>query len=166
MKHPDRIFSGDYSRNMWKAINKAKTKSALRNALYLVCCRLQELESKIADVDYHENAICACCGNDLSANNTTDALIECRSVLSMVVGNCTLPDDLVKSCNYAIDVADGAIEDTGNTGGAFGICPICGWEDDPVQNENEYMHGGANKGCLFEHKMKFAEKELSGLCSH
>jgi hypothetical protein len=39
-----RIFSGDYSRDMWDAINKAKTKRELRGALYFVCCRLQELE--------------------------------------------------------------------------------------------------------------------------
>ena len=41
------IFSEDYSRNMWKAINKAKSKKDLRDALYLVCCRIQELEDKI-----------------------------------------------------------------------------------------------------------------------
>jgi hypothetical protein len=44
----DRIFSGDYSREMWEAINGAKTKKDLRWALYLVCCRLQELESKLS----------------------------------------------------------------------------------------------------------------------
>ena len=40
------IFSGDYSRSMWDAINGAKTKAELRSALYLVCCRVQELETK------------------------------------------------------------------------------------------------------------------------
>lgn len=44
-EHP--IFSGDYSKDMWKAINSAKTKTDLRWALYLVCCRLQELETLI-----------------------------------------------------------------------------------------------------------------------
>ena len=44
---PDEIFSGDYSRDMWDAINNAKTKDDLRWALYFVCCRLQELESRI-----------------------------------------------------------------------------------------------------------------------
>lgn len=44
----DRIFSGDYSVDMWDAINEAKSKSDLRDALYLVCCRLQELEAKLA----------------------------------------------------------------------------------------------------------------------
>jgi hypothetical protein len=42
-----RIFSGDHSVEMWDAINNAKTKEELRRALYLVCCRLQELEAKI-----------------------------------------------------------------------------------------------------------------------
>jgi len=48
MKHPEKIFSGDYSRDMWDEINGAKTIAQLRLALYVVCCRLQELESKIA----------------------------------------------------------------------------------------------------------------------
>lgn len=43
----DRIFSGEYSRDMWKEINNARTRGDLRRALYFVCCRLQELESKI-----------------------------------------------------------------------------------------------------------------------
>jgi len=41
------IFSGRYSKDVWETINSAKTKSDLRDALYLVCCRIQELESKI-----------------------------------------------------------------------------------------------------------------------
>jgi hypothetical protein len=42
-----RIFGGDYSRAMWKAINEAKTKKDLQSALYLVCCRLQEFEDRL-----------------------------------------------------------------------------------------------------------------------
>ena len=48
---PDRIFSGDASREMWNEINGAKTVTALRYALYGVCCKLQEFETKIADED-------------------------------------------------------------------------------------------------------------------
>ena len=48
MKYPRRIFSGDYSVPMWKEINEAKTITELRRALYFVCCRLQELEAKLA----------------------------------------------------------------------------------------------------------------------
>jgi len=44
-----KIFSGDYSRNMWNAINSAKTITQLRWALYLVCCRLQELENILSE---------------------------------------------------------------------------------------------------------------------
>lgn len=44
-----KIMSGDYSRDMWWAINHAKTKKELREALYFVCCRLQELEVKYDD---------------------------------------------------------------------------------------------------------------------
>ncbi len=41
-----KIMSGDYSGDMWYAISHAKTKRELREALYFVCCRLQELETK------------------------------------------------------------------------------------------------------------------------
>jgi hypothetical protein len=44
---PEKIFSGDYSRDMWEAINSAKSKRDLRRALYFVCCRIQELESRL-----------------------------------------------------------------------------------------------------------------------
>lgn len=46
-KQPDRIFSGEYSHKMWTMINEAGTAEQVRNALYLVCCRLQELEAKL-----------------------------------------------------------------------------------------------------------------------
>lgn len=42
-----RIFSGNYSRDMWDAVNRAKTKQNLQEALYFVCCRLQEFESAL-----------------------------------------------------------------------------------------------------------------------
>lgn len=42
-----KIFSGEDSRGMWRQINKAKTRKQLRRALYFVCCRIQELESKV-----------------------------------------------------------------------------------------------------------------------
>jgi len=41
-----KIMSGEYSKDMWRDINEAKTIAELREALYFVCCRLQELESK------------------------------------------------------------------------------------------------------------------------
>ena len=47
IKEKDRVFSGDYSSDMWNAINKANTRDDLRSALYFVCCRIQELESKL-----------------------------------------------------------------------------------------------------------------------
>lgn len=46
-KEPEKIFSGEYSRDMWEAINSAKSKDDLQAALYFVCCRLQELESRL-----------------------------------------------------------------------------------------------------------------------
>jgi hypothetical protein len=41
------IFSGKYSRDMWTAINTAKTIKDCRDAMYLICCRLQELEDRL-----------------------------------------------------------------------------------------------------------------------
>jgi len=46
------IFSGKRSAPVWDAINKARTVSDLREALYFVGCKLQELESK---VDQHKH---------------------------------------------------------------------------------------------------------------
>ena len=45
---PKRIMSGEYSRDMWMNINTAKTVEELRYALYFVCCRLQQLESRFS----------------------------------------------------------------------------------------------------------------------
>ncbi len=42
----EKIFSGDYSVDMWEKINGAESVDDLREALYLVCCRLQEFEHK------------------------------------------------------------------------------------------------------------------------
>ena len=43
----ERIFSGEYSKKMWKDINTAKTKKQLRWALYHICCKMQELERSV-----------------------------------------------------------------------------------------------------------------------
>ena len=42
----EEIFSGEYSKKMWEAINTAETVEDIQDALYFVCCRIQELESK------------------------------------------------------------------------------------------------------------------------
>ena len=36
------------------------------------------------------------------------------------------------------------------------ICPVCFWENDPVQNENENFAGGANEICLSDAKKNFS----------
>jgi hypothetical protein len=53
----NRIFSGEYSKKMWKSINKAKTKKELRWSLYFVCCRLQELEGLLCQDKEFEKKI-------------------------------------------------------------------------------------------------------------
>ncbi|GHU76133.1 hypothetical protein FACS189461_3330 [Spirochaetia bacterium] len=39
----------------------------------------------------------------------------------------------------------------------FDICPVCGWEDDPVQRNNPDYDGGANHLSLNEARRAFAE---------
>ena len=42
--------------------------------------------------------------------------------------------------------------------GAYEICPICGWEDDPVQRREPDFEGGANTLSLNEARRKYAEE--------
>lgn len=39
--------------------------------------------------------------------------------------------------------------------GTYEICPVCGWDDDDTQFNNEQLAGGANKVCLREAKNNF-----------
>jgi hypothetical protein len=34
----------------------------------------------------------------------------------------------------------------------YGICPVCDWEDDPVQNDDPDFWGGANELCLNDYQ--------------
>jgi len=43
--------------------------------------------------------------------------------------------------------------------GSYEICPICGWEDDKMQNTNPDYRGGANQKSLNESRM-FYKKSL------
>lgn len=45
--------------------------------------------------------------------------------------------------------------------GGFAICPVCFWEDDPIQLEDESFKGGANDVCLLDARRKF---KLFGAC--
>jgi hypothetical protein len=37
----------------------------------------------------------------------------------------------------------------------FEICPLCGWQDDPVQNEDPDYAGGANDMSLNDYRRKW-----------
>lgn len=41
--------------------------------------------------------------------------------------------------------------------GGYEICPVCFWEDDPIQNCDPEFAGGANKVCLNEARRNFEE---------
>lgn len=41
--------------------------------------------------------------------------------------------------------------------GVYEICPVCFWEDDPVQNEDSSFAGGANRVTLDEARRNFVE---------
>ena len=41
---------------------------------------------------------------------------------------------------------------------AYEICPVCGWEDDPVQRREPYYEGGANTLCLNDAIRKYNEE--------
>ena len=41
--------------------------------------------------------------------------------------------------------------------GSYNICPLCGWEDDPVQMANPALRGGANGGSLIEYQREALE---------
>lgn len=39
----------------------------------------------------------------------------------------------------------------------YDICPVCGWEYDPIQHSNLFYSGGANKENLGGYRMDFNE---------
>lgn len=39
--------------------------------------------------------------------------------------------------------------------GTYDICPLCGWEDDPVQHDDPTYRGGANHESLIECRLNF-----------
>jgi len=42
----------------------------------------------------------------------------------------------------------------GEPPGSFGICSVCGWEDDPVQIKHPRMRAGANGGSIFDYQQQ------------
>ncbi|MBC7883528.1 MAG: hydrolase [Anaerolineae bacterium] len=39
--------------------------------------------------------------------------------------------------------------------GGYEICPVCGWEDDPLQADDPLFSGGANEQSLNEARVNF-----------
>lgn len=42
----------------------------------------------------------------------------------------------------------------GEPPGSFGICSVCGWEDDPSQIRHPRMRGGANTGSIHDYQQE------------
>ena len=42
---------------------------------------------------------------------------------------------------------------------SYEICPVCGWEDDPVQRKDPDFRGGANKLSLNEAREEYLKGE-------
>lgn len=47
--------------------------------------------------------------------------------------------------------------------GSYGICPICFWEDDIIQNQSPFYCGGANKISLYQAQCNFTLFRVSSL---
>lgn len=47
--------------------------------------------------------------------------------------------------------------------GSYEICPVCFWEDDPVQNHDPTYSGGANSVCLEEAARNFIKQGVAGV---
>ena len=55
------IFGGEHSRKMWEEINNAETIEDVKDAMYTICCRLQEFE---AMVSIDRQVQCPICGEE------------------------------------------------------------------------------------------------------
>lgn len=64
VRNKNRIFSGSDSKDMWFSLNDAKTFNELQEALYFVCCRLQNLEDKLEPLFKFYNRIRKYFGNN------------------------------------------------------------------------------------------------------
>lgn len=82
--------------------------------------------------------------NDCSQNNTKCINIEKEYDLDGIIEEIDryVNDRYICPCcgNYTFTEEPGS----------FDICPVCYWEDDAVQNDNEDLSGGANKVSLRE----------------
>ncbi len=47
--------------------------------------------------------------------------------------------------------------------GTYDICPVCGWEDDPVQFDDPDYTGGANDLSLNEVRQAFLDWQAAGM---
>ncbi|MCQ2396865.1 MAG: hypothetical protein MJ106_04115 [Lentisphaeria bacterium] len=46
-----------------------------------------------------------------------------------------------------------------DTKGKYEICPVCGWEDDPIQAKDHAFAGGANSIALVDARIAWKRKQ-------
>lgn len=83
---PERIFSGEYSTDMWSAINANGLLA--RNALYILGCRCQELEELVRTLVASKTDLLS----ELSAHATADSINSGKKLLSRLKRERAAPD--------------------------------------------------------------------------
>ena len=69
--------------------------------------------------------------------------------------NALVPASHGASTGFACPVCAAPVE---GTEGTYEICPVCGWEDDPVQGADPDYAGGANAWSLKDAQAVWAER--------
>lgn len=102
-EEPICVFSGNSSRKMWDAINNSRTKHDLREALYLVCCRVQDFEN----LNEHDHQRMQVEVDDLS-NEIGDVTYENREARENIAERFNhIENDLAAVVNSQAAVIDG-----------------------------------------------------------
>jgi hypothetical protein len=99
------IFYGEQSKKMWKAINTATTVEELVDALYFVCCKIQELESEV---------------EKKQPRMETSPEQETVFVFDSAMGGAFVPKPLPRQCRMC-----GGTRQVASTNHSSTDCPLC-----------------------------------------
>jgi len=56
-----KLFSGKNSEKLWDEINNINSVNTGKEALYSVCCKIQELENKLDEMNLYKKALTKAC---------------------------------------------------------------------------------------------------------